>query len=1320
MKSTLEFFLNGKKQVLRHPDPSQTVLEYIRSTGLTGTKLGCQEGGCGACTLTLSEWNPEAQIPHYYAINGCIVPIIALDGKHVMTVEGIGNSEVPHAAQERIAVFHGSQCGFCTPGIVMSLYSLLRETEGNPSREQLTEAFDGNLCRCTGYKPIIDAASTFVEGGDGGCCGKEGGCCKQNGINKKIPEPHKLREYPHAELIFPPSLKKYQPELLELEDQFGHLWYRPTSLSQLVELLKQNPGAKMVGGASEFQIEAKIKGDIHQVCIYVLDVPELKIFQRVPEGVRIGGNIPLSDLENRLDALVEELPSSQTQFYQAVLTQLKYFAGRQIRNVATPAGNIATASPISDLNPVFVSANVKLEVLDPETGEISTIKMGEFDDPFFVGYRKTKLGNKLLTHITIPVSKEGEVVQSFKQAKRKDDDISIVTSSMYIQVHNGFISECRLAYGGVAPFTVLAKTSLSLVGQPVASLASLTRFLSSLDAEFALPYSVPGGMAVFRRSLIMSFFYKFVQTVLQSCGLNSDDAALLEVTRTQKPKGVRDLQNEYKQDILGQNVMHLNAMRQVTGEAQYVDDLPEQVRELHGVQVLSSHARAKITRVDFDEALAIEGVVGKVDISDVPGDNQYGAFKAIGPDRVFVESGAEYVGDTIAIIVATTRSIAEMAARKVKVEYEDDPQGPIVTIEDAIERNSFFNIQNRVVHGDFDKEWENAPYKFSGECRMGAQEHFYLEPQGAIAVPEDGGQEFKIYASSQNPNETQLVAASALNIPASRIVARVKRLGGGFGGKETACMHISTLAAVAANKFQVPVRMIMSRADDMVQSGQRHPFLTKWQVTLDENYKFTGIKAELYANAGYSMDLTKGVMDRATLHVDNCYDFGPNVDYGTKACRTNLASNTAFRGFGGPQGMFVGESIIYEVSEKLGMSDPEELRRINYYKMDGTARTPYLQWLGNDFTVPLMAEKLRNQTKYDQLRAEVDNFNSKSTWIKRGLSCIPTKFGIAFGAQFLNQGGALVHIYEDGSVLLTHGGTEMGQGLHTKMIMVCAIALKVPVQNVFISETATNTVANASPTAASASSDINGMAVQNACDQLNERLEPYRKKFGPDASMHQIAHAAYFDRVNLSANGFYKMPDIGYFFDNNDPNPGPAFQYFTQGVAISLVEVDTLTGDWANLRTDIIMDIGRPINQAIDYGQIEGGFVQGQGLFTLEESLWSTNGSIITRGPGNYKIPGFRDLPQHFNVEHLQNRDFNHLKTIHKSKGVGEPPLFLGCAPMFALRDAIKSAQKSHGMNPDVPIDAPFTTERIRTSIGDHISLLSAVEKVGRPFSVRS
>ena len=542
----------------------------------------------------------------------------------------------------------------------------------------------------------------------------------------------------------------------------------------------------------------------------------------------------------------------------------------------------------------------------------------------------------------------------------------------------------------------------------------------------------------------------------------------------------------------------------------------------------------------------------------------------------------------------------------------------------------------------------------------------------------------------------------------NKIVVRVKRLGGGFGGKETRSVLLSSALALAAKKTKRPVRCMLTREEDMVLSGQRHPFLGRYKIGVNKDFKIQALDLDIFNNAGWSFDLSPAVLERAMTHSDGCYKI-PNVSIRGRICRTNTMSNTAFRGFGGPQGMFIAETYMEEVADRLGIP-VEKFREINFYK---PLETTHFNQEVTDWHVPLMYDQVRQESKYEERRAAVTKFNEGKKWRKRGLALIPTKFGISYTALFLNQAGALVHIYHDGSILVAHGGTEMGQGLHTKMTQIAAQALGVPLEQVYISETATNTVINASPTAASASSDLNGYAVYNACEQLNKRLAPYREKFGPKATMEQIAHAAYFDRVNLSAQGFYKTPEIGYSWEENK---GKMFFYFTQGVAAAEVEIDTLTGTWTCLRADIKMDVGQSINPAIDYGQIQGAFVQGLGLFTMEESLWLRGGpmagQLFTRGPGSYKIPGFRDIPQEFNVTLLKDVEWKDLRTIQRSRGVGEPPLFMGSVVFFAIRDALKAARKDAGVVAEIGVndskgmlrlESPATPERIRLACEDEI-----------------
>ncbi|KAG5918467.1 hypothetical protein E4U53_004089 [Claviceps sorghi] len=501
---------------------------------------------------------------------------------------------------------------------------------------------------------------------------------------------------------------------------------------------------------------------------------------------------------------------------------------------------------------------------------------------------------------------------------------------------------------------------------------------------------------------------------------------------------------------------------------------------------------------------------------------------------------------------------------------------------------------------------------------------------------------------------------------------------------------------------------MLTREEDMVTMGQRHPFLAYYKVGVNKDGKIQAVDLDVYSNAGWSLDLSTAVMERSLSHSDGCY-FIPNMYVRGRICRTNTVSNTAFRGFGGPQGMFIAETYMEEVADRLGMP-VEQFREINLYKPHGIT---HFNQVIEDWHVPLMYKQVTDESDYKVRKAAVSKFNDEYRWRKRGMAIVPTKFGISFTALFLNQAGALVHIYHDGSVLVAHGGTEMGQGLHTKISMIVAQALGVPLESVLISETATNTVANASATAASASSDLNGYAAFNACQQLNERLAPYRAKLGDKATMRAIAHAAFMDRVNLSAQGFYKTPEIGYVWGENK---GKMFFYFTQGVAAAEVEVDTLTGTWTCLRADIKMDVGQSINPSIDYGQIQGAFVQGMGLFTMEESLWLRHGpmagNLFTRGPGTYKIPGFRDVPQELHVTLLKDVEWKELRTIQRSRGVGEPPLFMGSAVFFAIRDALKSARKMAGVQAVVGEDgcegllrlqSPATPERIRLACEDDI-----------------
>ncbi|CAG8551090.1 15786_t:CDS:10 [Acaulospora morrowiae] len=1299
--SKLHFYLNGTSVEIDNPDPDTTLLQYVRSIGLTGTKLGCAEGGCGACTVLVSSFDPSTDKILHCSVNACLAPLCSVDGKHVITIEGIGNVKKPHPVQERIALLHGSQCGFCTPGIAMSLYALLRNNPC-PTEEEIEECFDGNLCRCTGYRPILDAAKTFSKlSGDkneitanssesnassqSNTCGRVDCCKLNNNFNGEI----KFKEYDATqELIFPPSLMNYQPRLLCFSGRKTKC-YRPVSLMQLLHLKVKYPEAKLVAGNTEVGIETKFKRLKYDVQIYVGDISELKTWEFQEDGLTIGANISLSAFQSVLKKACKHYQPHQIQIFESLLANLRWFAGNQIRNVASPAGNIVTGSPISDLNPIFLSTCKKFVVSSLQEPSSSKSSRDISPTAFWTGYRQNCLSkNEVLEKIFIPCSTRGQYVRAYKQAKRRDDDIAIVNSGFSVTLGDGnVVQEAAFSFGGMSGVSVRAPESEEFIlGKFWGEEAVLKGLLKKLSEELQLGFSAPGGMATYRRSLVGGFMYKFWYDVSKSVGIKTTDFGDEDFTgiiERSVSKGLQIIgQTEEEKKIVGSTIPHTSAMKQVTGEAIYTDDMPKFCGELYGTLVLSKVARAKILKIDASKALEQPGIHGFYTAEDVPGNNKWGP--VFHDEEVFASDEVNCVGQIIGLIVADSQEIAKEAADLVVIEYEVLPH--ILTIEEAIEHNSFHPFDKSLSTGNIEKGFQESDHVFEGETRIGGQEHFYLETNASLVIPKPEDNEIEIHASTQNPTETQLVCASVLGIMANKVVCRVKRLGGGFGGKESRSIPLTLALSVGAWHLKRPVRCMLDRDEDIVISGQRHPFLGHWK---------------LYNNAGWSADLSPAVMERAMTHVDNCY-YIPNFRVNGKVCKTNIHSNTAFRGFGGPQGMMICENILCEIADRLGI-DFAELREMNFYS-EGQ-KTHFNQIL-TDWHVPALYQQVKESSDYVNRRNEIENFNSRNRWRKRGLSLIPTKFGLSYTVYHLNQAGALVLIYKDGSVLVSHGGVEMGQGLHTKMLQIAAETLNVPIEDVHLMETSTNVIPNTSPSAASVSSDLNGYAVFNACKTLVERLRPYREK-NPEKSFKEIVVDAYLDRVNLSANGFYKTPDIHFDWSKKE---GQMFFYFTTGAACTEVEIDTLTGDHTILRTDLVMDIGRSINYAIDIGQIEGAFVQGVGWCTIEETLHFPNGHVFTKGPGNYKLPGFRDIPQDFRV-HTFKGEYPNLKTIHGSKGVGEPPLFLGSSVFFAIRNAIKYARHANNNYESFALRSPATPERIRLACEDEIVKGAHVEK---------
>ncbi|KAJ4447027.1 hypothetical protein ANN_09015 [Periplaneta americana] len=1335
-ESTLVFYVNGKKVVDNSVDPEWTLLYYLRNKlRLCGTKLGCGEGGCGACTVMVSKYDRIQGKVIHLAVNACLAPIASMHGLAVTTVEGIGSTKTHvHPVQKRIAEAHGSQCGFCTPGIVMSMYTLLRNLP-KPTMNDMEVAFQGNLCRCTGYRPIIEGFRSFTEDweqnqalynnhlnnglSNGNGCAMGDKCCKNkvngtvaNGCSNTDEEVlFNKTEYtpfdPTQEPIFPSELRmssNYDSQFLVIRGKRA-TWYRPTNLDDLLYLKSKYNDARIVVGNTEVGVEVKFKNMVYPVLIQPNQIPELNSVYAEAEGLRVGAAVTLDDLQQALRKEIESQPEYKTRIFTAIVSMLHWFAGKQIRNVGAVGGNIMTASPISDLNPIFNAAGCRLELHSKDNGK-RYVKM---DHNFFTGYRRTVVKpDEVLVAITIPYTTEDQYFYAYKQAKRRDDDIAIVNLAANVEFNPGTntIKDVSLAFGGMAPTTVLAmKTKAKLTGKPW-SKETLEEAYSCLIEDLPLNPSAPGGMIQYRRSLTLSLFFKTYLAITNQLEQKMvSGVEKLPDTYQSAPSGFHaklPKSSQYFQvvspdqkqtDLVGRPIVHKSAFKQATGEAVYCDDMPHFENELYLALVLSTKAHAEITSIDASGALAMEGVHAFFSAKDLP-EPQFRNFHGIiHDDQVFAADKVTTQGQVIGAVVADSQIIAQRAAKLVQVQYKD-LEPIIITIEDAIEKNSFFpGCPKQICKGDVDAAFENADHIISGEARMSGQEHFYLETHCTIAVPKGEDDEMELFCSTQNPTETQKVTAEVLGIKSNRVVCRVKRMGGGFGGKESRMLVSSVPVAVAAYKLNRPVRCMLDRDEDMMISGTRHPFLGKYKVAFTKEGKITACDIDIYNNGGHTLDLSGAVLERAMFHYENAY-YIPNARVKGYVCKTNLPSNTAFRGFGGPQGMFFAENMIREIASFLN-KDPLEIASLNLYKEGDT--THFNQPLEH-CTLKRCWDECLERADYLRRKKEVEEFNRQNRWKKRGLSVVPTKFGISYTLLFLNQSGALVHIYDDGSVLVSHGGTEMGQGLHTKMIQVASRALDISADLIHIAETSTDKVPNTSATAASCGSDLNGMAVMDACEILRKRLEPY-KAANPKGTWAEWVRAAYCDRVSLSTTGFYKTPGIGYDIEKNEGIP---FKYFTFGAACSEVEIDCLTGDHQVLRTDIVMDLGDSLNPAIDVGQVEGGFMQGYGLFTLEEMVYSPTGTVYARGPGMYKIPGFADIPVEFNVSLLKEAPNKH--AVYSSKAVGEPPLFLASSIFFAIKEAIASARAERGIKGSFRLDSPATAARIRMACADEIT----------------
>jgi len=749
--------------------------------------------------------------------------------------------------------------------------------------------------------------------------------------------------------------------------------------------------------------------------------------------------------------------------------------------------------------------------------------------------------------------------------------------------------------------------------------------------------------------------------------------------------------------------IHDSSLRHSTGQALYIDDMPEQENLLHGAPVLSKFPCGKIKNINSDKLKNLPFFTKVITAKDIPGDNDIGPIKSGEP--VLADEFFSYLGQPVAIVLAKTHQEAVHASSLVEIET-DLTTKPILNLDDAYKKKSFLEKPMILQKGNIEKDMLKSKYKLSGNFEIGGQDHFYLETHVALTIPGEND-EYQVWSSTQHPTEVQHGVGNVLNIPSAKIDSKVRRLGGGFGGKESQATIFAAMSALGAFITQKPVKIRLNRHTDMTATGKRHNFKVFFTVGFTTTGKLLALDIKLLSNGGNVLDLSGPVITRALTHLDNCY-FIKSLKAIGYVCKTNTVSNTAFRGFGGPQGMLTIENIIYSVSQFLN-KPIDEIRKVNYYSSQNGLKTPYGQIVKNPRIEKILNE-IKKLSDYNERIKDIKEFNlnqkNNNLPFRKGIAMMPAKFGISFNKPSLNQGGALVHVYSDGSIRLNHGGTEMGQGLFIKVAQVVAKCFNVPIEQIHITSTNTAEVPNTSATAASSGSDLNGMAAWNASKVIKNRMTDHAAKLfkknkkdivfsegriicgNKTLSFSELAFSCWENRISLSSTGYYKTPKI---FWDQDKLKGHPYFYFTWGAAVSEALLDINTGENRILRADIVQDCGKSLNESIDVGQIEGGFVQGLGWLTCEELYFSQEGKLLTTGPSTYKLPGSRDIPKIFNVKLLENAD-NEEKTIFRSKAVGEPPLLLAISHFLAIKEAIKAS--SDTSNPQL-LNSPATPTEI-------------------------
>lgn len=1351
----LTFWLNGELRQVEGADPSVLLSDYLRDSGLTGTKVGCGQGGCGACTVMLSKRGPEGD--EHRPINACLRSLVAVAGCHVTTVEGIGGfHDGLDPVQHQIALGNGTQCGFCTPGFVMNAHAYLR-CRPNPTQQEVEDQFGGNLCRCTGYRPILQAVRTLAQDYDPGADTTPR--CEVDPCT-----PLRVRSAPRAIEFEGGPLVNGQVEALYFQVGERH-WFRPPTLAdahELKGLLATHFGADQVRVVVGNTARAIYPGEKAACEIDISGIAELNEAHSGAQGLVVGASVSIQRLLELADAAITAEPAERTAGLRELARHGKFLAGLQIRSAGSVGGNIAITKghakrgePFpSDLFTVLTTLGTTVSVRSSafsggeQTFELD--KLPALDD---------LAPDAMFVRFQIPWSRPGEVVRTFRVARRPQMAHPIVNAGFRCRLDGegrAVAGEVVAVVGGLASCNArMPGIEAALAGKRWDS-ATLRDVLPVVSAEVeavTIPMEGEGFTTEYRRSLALGFFYKFYLDVANTvCPNEVDPANRSAAARDDRPlsHGRHAFEAQPGQEGVTRPIIKRAAFAQASGEVRYPQDEPLPAHGLHGVLVLSTRAHARfqftlpLNRLEALLRGRFPGFHALVTADDVPGQRRIGLG---GDDPVFFEDEVTCVAAPIALALGSSRKAAEDAAACVGAEfiaYEDLPA--VLSLEEAIAEHSLVDPPKGfpthpshdrhvlVTRAGSDADWLEDPSVprdgtvwLHGQFKTGEQVHFYLETNCALAIP-GAYDEMTIHSSTQNPSGDQAQLARVLGVKANQVTIRFEQIGGGFGGKQNRAVFTSALAAVAARKVRRPVRVVLDRATDTQFTGKRHPYLGTYDVAFSDDGTLHAMKLDYCSDGGTSIDCSFAVLKGSCMMSDGCYHI-PTFQAGGNVYRTNKPSNTAFRTFGQIQPHLVQEEAIervaFELSQRTGRRWlPEEIRRQNLYR---TATADEAE--STHFGQPIWFCKIREQwdhayaeSQFEERAARVDEFNRANRWKKRGIAMLPLKYGIGFKQlAAMNTASALVQANkEDGSITVIHGGVEMGQGLHTKIAQVVASELNIPLEFIRVTGNNTDAINNAPPTAASTGFDLNGGAVALASRALRRRLEEFcaahedaLRAVGIDdwrsrwqSDWPTIVAQAWRERVSLISAETFRAPHHEKPVDRF-PN-GKFFAYFAYGFSVSEVEVDVLTGEFSVLRADLYYDSGRSPNPAIDIGQIEGGYVQGLGFVTTEEVIFDDHGRLVTDNIWTYKPPCTKTIPVDMRVgllEHdrasLEAQERADLLAVSASKSTAEPTMSLGASAYFAIKRAVREAHRElTGRDEWLRMDVPATCQAIQTHCG--------------------